>query len=244
MIGVIGGTGLNHFDGVQITEQKWFETPFGEPSAPLTFAQMNGQDFIFMPRHGKPHKYAPHLINYRANLSAFKQAGVDNIVAVNAVGGIHPNLGPTCIAIPDQIIDYTHGRAATIYDGCHLEGVEHIDFSHPYAESIRQKLLTSAVKENIKVLAQGTYGATQGPRLETAAEIKRLQRDGCDMVGMTGMPEAALARELGLNYACVALSVNWAAGITEQVITMKDIEDAVEQGMGEIQTLLKAVILS
>jgi 5'-deoxy-5'-methylthioadenosine phosphorylase len=242
MIGIIGGTGLSQLNGFTVLEQKWCETPFGEPSSILSFGDFNGQQVVFMARHGIPHKLAPHLINYRANLSAFKQVGVTQVIAVNAVGGIHSKLAPTTIAIPNQIIDYTYGRASTIYDGCHLESVDHIDFSFPYTESLRQALIGAARTVNVECLEGGTYGATQGPRLETAAEIKRMQLEGCDMVGMTGMPEAGLARELGLEYAALALSVNWAAGLTEKLITMKEIELAVATGMDKVHLILRELL--
>lgn len=242
MIGIIGGTGLNDLEGFTIGEQKWFETPFGEPSSMLSFATFNDQDLVFLARHGNPHKLAPHQINYRANLSALKQAGVEKIIAVNAVGGIHPQLAPKAIAIPEQIIDYTYGREATIFDGCHIDVVQHIDFSFPYDDKLRAALIAAAKQCGLDVLASGTYGATQGPRLETAAEIKRLKRDGCDMVGMTGMPEAALARELNLDYACLALSVNWAAGLTDSIITFDEIEQSLKLGMKNIHLILKSFL--
>lgn len=242
MIGIIGGTGLSQLEGLDVVEQKWCETPFGEPSSILSFARYQGQDVVFLARHGIPHQLAPHKINYRANVFALKECGVKNIIAVNAVGGIHAELGPTELSIPDQIIDYTYGRESTIYDGCHVEAVDHIDFTYPYSDSLRQKMLSAAQKEEIKILASGTYGATQGPRLETAAEIKRMKHDGCDMVGMTGMPEASLAKELGLQYACLALSVNWAAGVTEKVITMTEIEQAVHVGMTKVHKILKSTL--
>jgi 5'-deoxy-5'-methylthioadenosine phosphorylase len=242
MIGVIGGSGLCSLDGFHTIEQTWYETPFGEPSSMLSFLSYEETDFVFLARHGNPHKVAPHLINYRANLSALKQAGVTHIIAVNAVGGIHQQLAPKAIAIPDQIIDYTHGRQSTIFDGCHIETVEHIDFSFPYDELLRARLLTAAGEAGIAVLDKGTYGATQGPRLETAAEIKRMKQDGCDMVGMTGMPEAALAREFGLGYACLALSVNWAAGLTSSVITQQEIARSLLEGMDNVHVVLKQLL--
>lgn len=239
MIGIIGGTGLNELEGFAIDEQKWLETPFGEPSSILSFGRFNQQNVVFLARHGKPHKFAPHQINYRANLSALQQAGAQKIIAVNAVGGIHPSLAPQAVAIPDQIIDYTYGREATIFDGCHIESVQHIDFSFPYDAKLRAALISAAKQCGLDILASGTYGATQGPRLETAAEIQRIKRDGCDMVGMTGMPEAALARELGLDYACLALSVNWAAGLTDSIIRLDEIEQSVVLGMQKIHLILK-----
>ena len=238
MIGIIGGTGLNQLDGCKVTEQTWHETPFGEPSSVVSFAELHGHKLAFLARHGVPHKIAPHQINYRANLFALKEAGVESIIAINAVGGIHTELGPTALAIPDQIIDYTYGRESTIYDGCHTESLDHIDFSFPYCADLREQLLDAATLAKIDVLGHGTYGATQGPRLETAAEILRMKQDGCDMVGMTGMPEASLAKELGMRYACLALSVNWAAGITENTITMKDIENAIHSGIGNVHRVL------
>ena len=238
MIGIIGGTGLSQLEGLDIIEQRWCDTPFGEPSSIISFARYGGYDIAFLARHGIPHKLAPHKINYRANLFALNQLGVREVIAVNAVGGINSSLGPTELSIPDQIIDYTYGRESTIYDGCHVETVDHIDFSSPYSETLRQKLLVSAKAANVQVLDRGTYGATQGPRLETTAEIKRMKQDGCDMVGMTGMPEASLAKELGLSYACLALSVNWAAGITNKEITMDEIEQSVHQGMSKVHKIL------
>ncbi len=238
LIGIIGGTGLYQLEGFSLKEQVWAETPFGEPSSMLSFSNYAGRDVVFLARHGNPHRIAPHLINYRANLFALKESGVQAIIAINAVGGIHPELGPQAIAIPDQIIDYTYGRDATLFDGCHIESVEHVDFSYPYDAGIRAKLLEASRLCNLKVLDGGTYGATQGPRLETAAEIQRMKRDGCDMVGMTGMPEAIIARELSVPFASLALSVNWAAGLSDNLITQEDIASAVEQGMSKVHQIL------
>lgn len=241
MIGIIGGTGLNKLKGLEISRTQWMDTPFGDPSSAISFGSINGVEIAFMARHGAPHQIPPHLINYRANLSALAQAGVDKIIAVNAVGGIHQSLGPAEIAIPDQIIDYTYGRDHTIFDGRN-NVLDHVDFTHPYSNELRELLISSAEREKISVLESGVYGATQGPRLESSAEIKRLKNDGCDMVGMTGMPEAALARELAIDYACLALSVNWAAGLSDSVITMSDIEKAIEKGMNSVHAILRQAI--
>lgn len=243
MIGIIGGTGLTQLDELEVLESKWFDTPFGEPSAALTFGRIDGKDVAFLARHGDPHQIPPHKINYRANMSALKQAGVTQIIAVNAVGGIHKSLGPAAVAIPDQIIDYTHGREHTIYDSGSSD-LEHIDFTFPYSQNVRSLLLAAASKAGVETLDGGTYGATQGPRLESAAEISKYKRDGCDLVGMTGMPEAALAREFDMDYACLALSVNWAAGLSDSIITMDDIHRAIEQGMGKIHKILKTCLLA
>jgi len=243
MIGIIGGTGLTQLDGLEVLESKWFDTPYGEPSAALTFGSISGTKVVFIARHGDPHQIPPHKINYRANISALEQAGVTKILAVNAVGGIHASLGPAEVAIPDQIIDYTYGREHTIYDASSTE-LDHIDFTFPYSQSLRESLIQAADKTEVSLLKSGTYGATQGPRLESAAEIKKYKRDGCDLVGMTGMPEAALAREFGIEYACLALSVNWAAGLNDSIITMDDIHLAIEQGMGKVHKILKAFLLA
>lgn len=239
MIGIIGGTGLTELPGLSELDARWIETPYGEPSAALNTGRWHDQDVVFLARHGNPHQIPPHLVNYRANLWALRHAGVKNIVAVNAVGGIDKRLGPARIAIPDQIIDYTWGREQTLYDGS--IPMEHIDFSAPYSESLRKQLLRAAKSQKVTVLERGVYGATQGPRLETAAEIQRFQREGCDMVGMTGMPEASLAREMGMAYASIALSVNWAAGLTDQPITMPDIQQALAQGMGDVLKIIEAI---
>jgi len=238
MIGIIGGTGLTTLSGLAIQDTRWIDTQYGEPSAAISIGDYHGFNLAFLARHGDPHQIPPHLINYRANIMALKQVGVSHIIAVNAVGGIHPSLGPAEIAIPDQIIDYTHGRIHTYYDDS-SKNLEHVDFSFPYSRTIRKCLLDAAESESLSVLNTAVYGATQGPRLETAAEIRKYRQDGCDMVGMTGMPEAALARELSMEYACLALSVNWAAGITPEIITMAEIEAAIDTGMSKVRTILE-----
>lgn len=240
MIGIIGGTGLTELPGLSELDARWIETPYGEPSAALNIGRWLDQDIVFLARHGNPHQIPPHLVNYRANLWSLRHAGVNDIIAVNAVGGIDKRLGPARIAIPDQIIDYTWGREQTLYDGS--IALDHIDFTEPYSEPLRKHLLSAAKANKITVLERGVYGATQGPRLETAAEIRRFQHDGCDMVGMTGMPEASLAREMGMEYASIALSVNWAAGLTDHPITMSDIQLALEKGMGDVLKIIEAFL--
>jgi len=238
MLGLIGGTGLEQLEGLELIEQRWFDTPYGEPSSILTLGELDGVRLAFIARHGVPNKIAPHLINYRANLDALKQIGVNTVLAVNAVGGIHENLGPARIAIPDQIIDYSYGRVHTIYDGVHHEGAEYIDFTFPYTPAVREKLISAAKKLNLSVMTTGTYAVTQGPRLETSAEIRRYRQDGCDMVGMTGMPEAAIAKEMGLDYASIAVCVNWAAGIYESIATIEEIHTSLEAGMAQVHQLI------
>lgn len=224
---------------MEVERQQVVETPYGAPSAALTFGRLDGKPIVFLPRHGGGHTIPPHRVNYRANLWAIQNAGVDRVVGMAAVGGITPNMGPGALCVPDQIVDYTWGRAHTLFEE-ELDSVTHIDFTEPYCEAMRQALLQAAERTGIAAQDGGTYAATQGPRLESAAEILRLERDGCDVVGMTGMPEASLARELGLCYASLALSVNWAAGKTEGPITMAEIERQLEQGMARAQKVLVA----
>lgn len=241
-IAIIGGTGLSQIDQLQILSHQQIDTPFGATSAPLLLAELNGKPVIFLARHGNPHRIPPHKINYRANIWALKQAGVSEIIAVAAVGGISPAMKPAVIAIPDQIIDYSYGREHSFFSD-DLEHVTHIDFSFPYTEQLRQRLISAADKADIEIITQATYACTQGPRLETAAEIKRLSQDGCDLVGMTGMPEAALARELGIDYANVSVVANWGAGILSTEITMAEIEENLKIGMNNVIALLKQTIL-
>ena len=239
--GVIGGTGLSALDGLEIESEELIQTPWGAPSAPVVRGRIGGQAVCFLARHGHPHRMPPHRVNYRANLWALREAGVDRIVAVNAVGGIHPQLQTGTFCVPDQLIDYTWGRASTYFED-DLQSVTHIDFTSPYDEPVREQLLAALKAQNIGCLPFGVYAATQGPRLETAAEIRRLERDGADLVGMTGMPEAALARELGLAYACLALVVNPAAGKATEVITMEAIEAVVVAGMQQVKAVLQRLL--
>ncbi|SDX10299.1 S-methyl-5'-thioinosine phosphorylase [Marinobacter mobilis] len=242
-VAIIGGTGLTELAGLEILGESTPETPWGEISAPLVHGRLNGQDVVFLARHGNPHRIPPHEVNYRANIWALKECGVETVIAVNAVGGMHSAMGPAEVVIPDQIIDYTWGRASTFFEG-ELEEVTHIDFSYPYTDAVRRVLVDAARAAAVPHCDFGTYAATQGPRLETAAEIVRLERDGCHLVGMTGMPEAALAAELKMNYACLALVVNWAAGKTDHIITMEEIEAAIAKGMSGVKTILENSVVA
>ena len=239
-LGIIGGSGLTRLAALDVERQEVVTTPYGDPSAPLTFGHVDGSPIVFLPRHGSAHTVPPHRVNYRANLWALKDAGVGQVIGVAAVGGITTALAPGVLCVPDQIIDYTWGRDHTLFEK-DLSSVTHIDFTDPYCEALRHDILGAADGIGVPVKDGGTYAATQGPRLETRAEIERLERDGCDMVGMTGMPEAALARELGLCYACLALSVNWAAGKTDGPITMAEIEHFLDSGMAQARKVLAAV---
>ncbi|MBT8765182.1 S-methyl-5'-thioinosine phosphorylase [Pseudomonas boanensis] len=234
---IIGGTGLTQLEGLSMKALLNPETPYGAPSAGIVHGEYAGRDVLFLARHGHPHRIPPHQVNYRANLWALKQAGAQAVIAVNAVGGIHPAMGSGHLAVPHQVIDYTHGRIGTFFEG-DLDHVTHIDFSHPYDEALRRKLLAALNACDYPHSDFGVYGCTQGPRLETVAEIVRLERDGCDLVGMTGMPEAALARELNLPYACLSLVVNPAAGKSDGIITMEEIEAALAEGIDKVRNVL------
>ena len=240
-LAIIGGTGLSSLEGLRLEGEEPVATPWGETSAPLVRGRYAGREVLFLARHGNPHVLPPHRINYRANIHALKQAGAEAILGINAVGGITPAMTPGSIVIPDQIIDYTWGRGHTFFeDG--LEDVTHVDFTCPYTPALRRQLVSAAESVHAPVADGGTYGATQGPRLETAAEITRMEREGCDLVGMTGMPEAALARELGLDYAAICMVVNHAAGKTGEEITMDMIRDNLDECIGKVHALLAAVI--
>jgi 5'-methylthioinosine phosphorylase len=214
-LAVIGGSGLYRFPGLENVERHELETPFGAASGAVVLGDFAGRRVAFLARHGESHSLPPHRVNYRANLWALHALGARRVIGVNAVGGIRADMGPRTIVVPEQIIDYTHGRYTSF---CDVEGAEvkHIDFSEPYTASLRIELLAAAGRAGIEAIDGGCYGATQGPRLETRAEIARMKRDGCDLVGMTGMPEAVLARELELDYACLALVANFAAGCGDE----------------------------
>ena len=239
MIGIIGGTGLSEPSFLTQTAMRQIVTPFCEQEVQIFTGRLHGVELAFLPRHGKGHKVPPHRINYRANLWALHNIGVRSVIGVNAVGGIHAQMGPGCIAVPDQLIDYSWGREHTFFaDG--LNNVTHIDFASPYDERLRRLLIENAGAQPL--WPHGVYACTQGPRLETAAEVERLRRDGCDMIGMTGMPEAALARELGIDYACLAVSVNWGAGLTQDIITMVSIGEVLRTGMGAVLGVIERAV--
>lgn len=237
VLAIVGGTGLDQLESLEDRREQSMVTPWGPPSGPLVFGRIDHAPLVFLARHGHEHSIPPHEVNYRANLWALRESGVEAVIGVAAVGGIMDCPAPGGIAVPDQLIDYTHGRAVTYFEGPDAP-VEHIDFTHPYSEDLRQALLAAAGRADVAIHDGGCYGATQGPRLETAAEIRRMERDGCTLVGMTGMPEAALARELGLRYACCAVVANHAAGNGEEPISLESIKRNLEHGMADVRALL------
>jgi len=240
MLAIIGGSGMTQLSCLEITHRQIIRTPYGEPSGPFTFGKIGGHNIIFLARHGLGHTIPPHQINYRANIWALHSQQPEFVVAVAAVGGIRGDLKPGTLIIPDQIIDYTHGRDFTFFDSTE-QPVTHIDFTYPYCSVTRERLLEAARQAKEPVTDGGVYAAVQGPRLETAAEINRLEHDGGDIVGMTGMPEAALARELGLNYATLAVVANYAAGRGEsaEAIPLKEIYTVLEEAMVRVRNIIE-----
>lgn len=243
-LAVIGGTGLYRLAELEDVQSQQPDTRYGAPSGPIRIGTLGGRRIAFLARHGEGHSLPPHQINYRANLAALQAIGARRVLALNTVGGITERFGPRVLACPDQLIDYTWGRISTI---CEEPGSEvlHVDFGEPYTRSLRAVVLAAAARAGVALVDGGCYGATQGPRLETRAEIVRMRRDGCDLVGMTGMPEAGLARELGLDYACLAIVANWAAGAgpdPDEVITLQDVLDNVAAASAGLPALLGAVL--
>jgi 5'-deoxy-5'-methylthioadenosine phosphorylase len=243
MFAIVGGSGLKKLTLLKNPRREVIRTPYGDPSGPLTFGSLDGVELAFLARHGYGHTIAPHEINYRANLWALRQAGVNQVLAVATVGGISENMGPGALAVPDQIIDYTHGRRNTYFEGAD-QPVVHVDFTEPYDEELRQRLIAAAARVTVAVGTRGTYGCTQGPRLESAAEISRLERDGCTVVGMTGMPEAALARELELPYAALTVVANHAAGKgdSKRAIDLDAIGAVLDAAMAQAVLIIAAAV--
>lgn len=239
-LGIIGGTGIDQLEGLEIVASHTIDTPFGEPSRALDEGRLGNARLFFLQRHGSPKAIPPHLINYRANMWALKSLAVTDVVAINAVGGISAGMRPGRLVIPDQIVDYTWGREHTVDTG-QSGSLQHIDFSEPYDNALRQRLLASASVADIAHEGAGVHGVTQGPRLESAAEIRRMGRDGCDLVGMTGMPEASLARELGLAYASVCMVVNAAAGLDDKPLTLAMMRATLLQEAAVVRQLISAL---
>lgn len=245
-LAIIGGTGIYGLAELADVTTELPLTPYGDPSGAVRVGRfgVDGPRVAFMARHGEGHSVPPHLINYRANLAALQTVGAKRVVALNTVGGITERFGPGVLGCPDDLIDYTWGRISTISEEPGSE-VVHVDFGEPYDAALRAEILQAAGESGVAIVDGGIYGATQGPRLETRAEIARMKRDGCDLVGMTGMPEAAIARELGLDYACLAIVANWAAGagpVTDEVITMEDVVNVVQSTTSEVGKLLRQLL--
>ena len=245
MIAIIGGSGLTALANLKISHRQVVRTPYGEPSGPLTFGHICGHEVVFLARHGNGHTIAPHEINYRANLWALHSLAVSRVIAVASVGGIRADLRPGVLVVPDQIIDYTWGRRSTYFEGSG-KPVTHIDFTEPYDGETRLKLVAAGAAAGVPLQDGGTYACTQGPRLETAAEVRRIAGDGGDMIGMTGMPEAALARELAVPYATLAVVVNAGAGIgqSEHHIDLLDAHAVLERGITDVLKVVEALVMA
>lgn len=244
MLAVIGGSGLTQLANLDVSHREVLRTPYGEPSGAVTFGQICGRPVVFLARHGYGHTIPPHEVNYRANIWALRQAGAVGIISVASVGSIRADLKPGDVVIPHQIIDYTWGRKSTYHEGEECT-VSHIDFTEPYDSGLRQRLIEAAQRAGIEVSQSSVYAATQGPRLETAAEINRYERDGADVVGMTGMPEAALARELGVPYAAISVVANYAAGRgdSRDGISFESIQGVLHESMGHVRTIIEKMLL-
>lgn len=239
-LGIIGGTGIDQLEGLEMVASHTIDTPYGEPSRAVDEGRLGNTRLFFLQRHGSPKAIPPHLINYRANMWALKSLNVTDVVAINAVGGISAGMRSGRLVIPDQIVDYTWGREHTVDTG-ESGTLQHIDFSQPYDAALRQRLLAGAIQADVAHAGDGVLGVTQGPRLESAAEIRRMDRDGCDLVGMTGMPEASLARELGLAYASVCMVVNAAAGLDDKPLTLEMMRATLQQEAAVVRQLISAL---
>lgn len=249
-LAIIGGSLLKQIDALSDVSEEHVNTPFGEPSDVFITGSIDDIEVVYCNRHGISHHIAPHQIDYKANMFALKVLDVSHVLAVTAVGGITEKMSPMKWVVPDQIIDYTHGRMQTYNDSKDKE-VRHIDFSYPFDDMLSNKIIRSLQIAGCDFEPRGTYGVTQGPRLETAAEIKRMCRDGCDIVGMTAMPEASLARELEMDYAQLSLVVNWAAGAgassetvadeqqRHEIISMDEIRERIAEGNVQAEMLIR-----
>jgi len=243
MLAIIGGSGLTTLSNLDVLRQEVVRTPYGEPSGALTFGRIGEQQIVFLARHGYGHTIPPHMVNYRANIWALHHSGASGVVSVASVGGIRGDLKPGDIVVPDQIIDYTWGRPSTFFDGLGSP-VTHVDFTEPYDGALRDRVVEAAQAVGVEIHIGGVYAATQGPRLETAAEINRLERDGADVVGMTGMPEAVLAREIAFPYAAINVVANYAAGRADSLhaIHLSAIEHILQDGLGRVRRIIEHLV--
>ncbi len=243
MLAIIGGSGLTQLSNLDVTRRLAVRTPYGEPSGALTFGRIAGAEVVFLARHGYGHTIAPHEVNYRANIWALHEQKVEGVVSVASVGGIRADMRPGVIAVPHQIVDYTWGRKNTYFEGGE-QPVTHIDFTEPYSEPLRRRIIGAAHACGEPIVERAVYAASQGPRLETAAEIDRLERDGANLVGMTGMPEAALAREVGLDYAAIAVVANFAAGRGDSLhgIRLDLVGDVLQQALARVRRIIEALM--
>lgn len=238
-VGVIGGTGVYDPTWLEGTSPRIEPTPYGDAS--VTVGQTGGRRVIFLNRHGAGHSVPPHRVNYRANLWALARMGVRYVVATTAVGSLRPAIAPGSLVFCDQFLDFTKSRVMTFYDGDHT-GVVHTDMTAPYCAGARGVLAAAAERLAVRALPAGTYVATEGPRFESAAEVRALGLLGGDVVGMTGVPEVVLARELGLCYATVSIVTNLGAGLSASPLTHGEVLGLMDEMAGTVQRLLGAVL--
>jgi 5'-methylthioadenosine phosphorylase len=235
VFGVISGSGLYDIPGLEITDSVKMRTPYGDPSDFYRLGTLQGKEVVFLPRHGSPHYIQPHKINYRANLWGFRELKAERIISIGASGGISSEMKPGTIAVPDQIIDTTSNRISTFYEE---DEVVHIDFTEPFCPDLRSYIIRASEESGVRVIKDGSYVCTNGPRLETAAEIKTFSLWGADMVGMTAMPEAALARELEICFAGISIITNYAAGISGKKLTTSEVVENMHAATGRLKSLL------
>lgn len=243
MYAILGGSGFSDRSIFTVNERIEVTTPYGPTSSPVVLGRLGGQDVVFIHRHGFSHQFAPHRVPYRANIWALKQMKVDGIIGVGTAGGIAEPLGPGGIAIVDQLIDYTWGRRVTYFDSPET-GVQHVDLTWPFDRTMHAKLVAAAKRLAIPVMRHGVYACTQGPRLRTAAEVRRIARDGGDLIGMTLYPECALARELGVPYAGICVSVNHAAGMgsSQRGIAFARLTEIVNQSVRKVLRVVERMV--
>ena len=239
IIGLIAGTGFYDLPALKDGESRELDTLYGK--AQIRSGEWNGARLIFLTRHGVGHSIPPHLINYRANIKAMKDLGVEQIIAINVVGGINPKLSPGDLCLIDEFIDFTSGRQHTFSDGS-KPSVQHVDLTRPYDAKIQSALRQSAKESGILLHENGVYAGFNGPRFETPSEIRLAALAGATVVGMTGCPEVSLARELGIAYASIALVVNPAAGLSEVEITMDEINKALDLGKSKALTVIEGAL--
>lgn len=239
-IGVIAGSGLYGMPGLRALREVWAETPYGNPSSPITIGELSGVEVAFLARHGSPHRIPPAMVNYRANIRGLWDLGVRRIISINATGGIKETLIPGDLVVTDQVIDMTQGaRPGTFYDA---EDVVHVDFTDPYCPELRGAVLGAGAESGVALIDGGTYVCVNGPRLESRAEISFFSSSGADVVGMTGMPEAALARELEICLCSVSVVTNYAAGIKEARLTTSEVVGVMGEATEKLQVLLAAAV--
>ncbi|KXB05469.1 5'-methylthioadenosine phosphorylase [candidate division MSBL1 archaeon SCGC-AAA382A03] len=240
VIGIIGGSGVYSVDFIKNTEKRIVETSYGK-SPEIVTGEVEGRKIAFMPRHGEGHSTPPHKINFRANLWALKELGVDRILATTAVGSLNPSVGPGEFVLLDQFIDFTKNRDYTFYEGDE-RGVVHIDVTNPYCCELRDVLYRKARELEFPVHFSGTYACTEGPRFETAAEIQMLNQLGADVVGMTNVPECVLARELEICYSTISIITNYAAGISENKLTHDEVSEIMDENINKVKKLVFSTI--